>query len=139
MYGFHIAFLALNLDRKRKRARRKPQAPRSAGRRSPRPPPPRPPQVRTRNTGANSSCLSWGTSVHKAQCQARTATLPPSNASSWRQLRETKNSDLNIPTDFGVNVCARHTVPGGSPPTASTAANYFLFHYFEKPAGQFGD
>lgn len=63
----------------------------------------------------------------------------PSSRQLWQQLRETKNSGLNIPTAFGVNFCARNTVRGALPPTASTAANYFLFHYFEKPAGQFGD
>lgn len=54
---------------------------------------------------------------------------------SW----ETKNIYLNVQVYFGVNFYTRNPVQGGLLPTASTAANYFLFHYFEKPAGQLED
>lgn len=45
---------------------------------------------------------------------------------------------VSVQIYFGVNFCPRNTALGGWLPTARTAANYFLCHYFEKPAGQSG-
>lgn len=53
--------------------------------------------------------------------------------------RETKNIYLNVQVYFALNFYTRNPVQGDLLPIASTAANYFLFHYFEKPAGQLGD